>query len=78
MCAFTVALQFNSHKSVQELFHNLHIFFSNSLNVFKVTCQLEKEPLKGLASGQEIFFKTISLVKTYSKGVKNIYPVHIF
>ena len=32
-----VALQFNSHKSVQKLFHNLHIIFTNSLrglNVF--------------------------------------------
>ena len=63
MCAFTVALQFNSHKSVQKLFHNLHIIFSNSLMGFKVICQLEKEPLKGLASGQEIFSKTFSLVK---------------
>ena len=26
---FTVALQFDSHKSVQNLFHNLHIMFSN-------------------------------------------------
>ena len=51
----TVALQFNSHKSVQKLFHNLHIIFSNSLMGFKVICQLEKEPLKGLADVQEIF-----------------------
>ena len=52
---FVVALQFNSHKSVQKLFHNLHIIFSNSLMGFKVICQLEKEPLKGLANVQEIF-----------------------
>ena len=63
MCAFTVALKFYSHKSVQLVFYNLHIIFSNSLMGFKVICQLEKEPLKGLASGQEIFSKTISLVK---------------
>ena len=49
-----LALQFNSHKSVQKLFHNLHIIFSNSLG-FKVICQLEKEPLKGLSNVQEIF-----------------------
>ena len=51
----TVALQFNSHKSVQNLFHNLHKIFSNSLMGFKVICQLEKEPLKGLANVQVIF-----------------------
>ena len=28
--------QFNSHKSVQKLFHNLHTIFSNSLMGFKV------------------------------------------
>ena len=52
--SFTVALQFNSHKSVQKFFHNLHIVFSNSLMGFKVICQLEKKPLKGLADVQEI------------------------
>ena len=62
MCAFTVALQFNSHKSVQKLSHNLLIIFLNSLMGFKVICQLEKEPLKGLSNVQEIFSKTISLV----------------
>ena len=41
---------------------NLHIIFLNSLMGFKVICQLEKEPLKGLANVQEIFSKTISLV----------------
>ena len=51
-----------SHISVQKLFHNLHIIFSNSLMGFKVICQLEKEPLKGLANVQEIVSKTISLV----------------
>ena len=51
----TVALQFNFHKSVQKLFHNLPIIFSNSLMGFKVICQLEKEPLKGLANVHEIF-----------------------
>ena len=59
---FTVPLLFNSHKSVQKLFHNLHIIFSNSLIDFKVICQLEKEPLKGLAHVQEILSLTISLV----------------
>ena len=58
----TVALQFNSHKSAQKLFHNLRIIFSNSLMGFTVICQLEIEPLKGLASVQEIFSLTISLV----------------
>ena len=58
----SVALQFNSHKSVQKLFHNLHISFSNSLMDFRVICQLEKEPLEGLANVQEIFSLTISLV----------------
>ena len=52
---FAVALQFNSHKSVQTLFHNLHMIFSNLLMDFKVICQLEKEFLKGLANVQEIF-----------------------
>ena len=51
----TVVLKFNSHKSVQKLFHNLHIISSNSLMGFKIICQLEKEPLKGLANVQEIF-----------------------
>ena len=32
----TVALKFHSHKSVQKLFHNLHIIVSNSLMSFKV------------------------------------------
>ena len=50
----TVSLQFNSHKSVQKFFHNLHIIFSNSLIGLKVICQFEKEPLKGLANVQEI------------------------
>ena len=49
-----VALHLNSHKSVQKRFHNLHII-SNSLMGFKVICQLEKEPLEGLANVQEIF-----------------------
>ena len=53
---FTGAQQFNSHKSVQKLFHNLHTIFSNPLMGFKVICQLEKEPLKGPANVQEIFF----------------------
>ena len=52
---FTVTLQLNSHKSVQRLFRSLHIIFLNSLNGFKVICQLEKEPLKGLANVEEIF-----------------------
>ena len=52
---FTVALQFNSHKSVQKLFHNMYIIFSNALVGIKVICQLEKEPLKGLSNVQEIF-----------------------
>ena len=56
----TVALQFNSHKSVQKLFHNLQIIFLNSLMDFKVIYQLEKEPLKGLANIQEIVSLTIS------------------
>ena len=52
----TVAVQFNSHKSVQKLFHNLHIIFSNSLMGFKVICQLEKKKLlKGLANLRKIF-----------------------
>ena len=55
----TVAVQFNSHKSFQKLFHNLHVVFSNSfsnsLMDFKVMCQVEKELLKGLANVQEIF-----------------------
>ena len=40
MCAFTVALQFILKKSVQKLFHNLHIIFTNSLMDFTVICQL--------------------------------------
>ena len=32
--AIIVAIQFNSHKSVQKLFHNFHIIFSNSLMGF--------------------------------------------
>ena len=57
-----MSLQFNSHKSVQKLFHNMLIIFSNSLMGFKIICQLEKEPLKGVANVQEIFSQTISLV----------------
>ena len=60
----TVALQCNSHKSVQKLFPNLQIIISNSLVGFKVICQLEKEPLKGLANIQEIVSLTISKVIT--------------
>ena len=58
----TLSLQFNSHKPVQKLFHNLHIIFSKSLMGFKVICQLEKEPLKGLVNVQEIVSLTISLL----------------
>ena len=47
--------QFNSHKEVQKLFHNLLIIFSNSLIGFKVICRLEKEVLKVGANVQEIF-----------------------
>ena len=55
--SITVSLQFHSQKSVQKLFHNLHIIFSNSLMDFKVICQLEKEPLKGsLPMFKHIFF----------------------
>ena len=61
MCFYSGSTSY-SHKSVQKLFHNLHIIFSNSLMGFKVICHLEKEPLKGLANVQEIFSKTISLV----------------
>ena len=50
-----MALQFNSQKAVQKLFHKFHIIFSNSLMGFKVICHLEKEHLKGLANVQEIF-----------------------
>ena len=49
----TVALQFNSHKSVQKLYHNLQISFSNSLMGYIAIWQLEKEPLKGLVNVQE-------------------------
>ena len=52
-CYIKVGLQFNSHKSVQKLFHTLHTIFSNSLMGFKVICQLKKEPLKELANVQE-------------------------
>ena len=52
---FTVALQFNSRESVQKLFHNLHIIFSNSLMGVKVVCQLKKEILKRLANVQDVF-----------------------
>ena len=48
-------LRVNTRKSVQKLFHNLHISFSNLLMGFKVICQLEIEPLRGLANVQEIF-----------------------
>ena len=50
----TVSIQSNSHKSVLKLFHNLPIIFSNSLMGFRVICQLEKEPLKGLANVRDI------------------------
>ena len=43
----TVSSQFHSHKSVQKLFHNLHIIFSKSLMGVKIICQLEKEPSDG-------------------------------
>ena len=56
-----MALQFNSHKSVQKLFHNLHIIFSNSLMGIKVICQLEKEPLKELLT----MFKKYFLVNCF-------------
>ena len=39
-----------------------YIIFSNLLMGIKVNCQVEKEPLKGLANVQEIFSETISLV----------------
>ena len=71
--SFTVTLQFNCHKSVQKLFHNLHIIFSNSLMGFKVNCQLEKEPLKGLANVQEIFSLTISLVIHLQRCQEHLY-----
>ena len=50
-----MALKFNSHKSVQKLFHNLHIIFSNSLMVFKVN--LRKNPNEGnCLCSRNIFF----------------------
>ena len=53
--AITVALQFHSHKSVQKLFHDVHIIFSIPLMDLKVISQFENEPLQGLASAQEVF-----------------------
>ena len=44
---------------------------------FKVICQLEKEPLKGLANVKEVFSYTISLVKFYKKTAKNIYTHYL-
>ena len=55
----TTNQQFNSHKLVQKLFHNLHIIFSNSLMGFEIICQLEKEALKGLDNVQKLFSYTI-------------------
>ena len=43
---------------------------SNSLMGFKVICQLEKEPLKGIANVQEVLSYTISLAN--NRGVKKI------
>ena len=59
MCALQWLYNLFSKKSVLKLFHNLLIIFTNSLTDFTVICQLEKEPLKGLANVQEIFSKTI-------------------
>ena len=53
-----MAIQFNSHKNSSEALFQLAIHGW----VLKVICQLEKEPLKGLANVQEVFSKTISLV----------------
>ena len=39
---FIVAVQFNSHKSVQKLFRNWHITFSNSLMGLKLFVNLRK------------------------------------
>ena len=61
---------------MQKLFHNLNIIFSNSLMGVKVICQLEKEPLKGLAHVQEIFSKTISLVVDFTVKVSRT-AIHI-
>ena len=47
--------QFNFHKLVQKLFHNLLIIFPNLLMSFKVICQSKKELLKGVSNVKEIF-----------------------
>ena len=48
---------FNSHKSVQKLFYNLLIMFSNLKIGFKDIYQLEKEHLKGVVNVKEYFLK---------------------
>ena len=70
--------QFNSHKSVQKLFHNLLIICSNSLMGLKVICLLGKELLKGVSNVQEIFSSTISLmIGLQQMYEERLYTVHI-
>ena len=52
-----MALLCNSHRSVQKLFQNLLITFSNLLMGFKVICQVEKGLLKGVANVQEVLIQ---------------------
>ena len=55
--SLTVTPQFHSHKSVQKLFHNLLIVFSNSLMGFKVICQLERELANGVSKFMKYFLR---------------------
>ena len=55
--SLTVTPQFHSHKSVQKLFHNLLIVFSNSLMGFKVICQLERELANVVAKFMKYFLR---------------------
>ena len=57
----TILLPQISSEALSQVAYNLFKFIDGWPG-FKVICQLEKEPLKGLANVQEIFSQTISFV----------------
>ena len=80
----TVALQFNSHKLVQKLFHNLHIIFSNSLMgcevifriVKQVTGLLLSKHCKNMHVVKQLIWKFIDIFPKQALNFLNIFIEH--
>ena len=80
----TVALQFNSHKLVQKLFHNLHIIFSNSLMgcevIFRIVKQvtgfLLSKHCKNMHVVKQLIWKFIDIFPNQALNFLNIFIEH--